>query len=108
MRMTLLAHGFAYEFVPNALGLAGIVCVVVVGGGIVYFVVRDTFRFGRKRLPIVWAIAIIALFTAAAFWAAGYVGLFACPVLGVVYALGWRQSREDAAGKEGRDHRPSA
>ena len=103
--MALLAHGFIYEFVPNALGLAGIVCVVVVGGGIVYFVVRDTFRFGRKRLPITWAIGVIALFTAAGFWAAGYFGLLAGPILAAVYALGWRRAREDA-GKDGHHDEP--
>ena len=104
--MTLLAHGFVYEFVPNALGLAGIVCVLVVGGGIVYFVIRDTFRFGKKRLPIGWAIGMIGLFTAAGFWAAGYAGLLIAPVLAVVYVLGWHQAR-DGAGKDHHHHGPS-
>lgn len=78
----------------------GMVCVVVVGGGIVYFVIRDAFRFGRKDMPVTWAIAMIALFTAVGFWATRYVGLLVAPVLGFAYALGRRRAQEGAAAEE--------
>jgi hypothetical protein len=101
--MTLLGHGFIYEFIPNLLSFAGLGCVVLIGGGIAYFVVRDTFRYGRNGIPFGWAVVIIALFTGFGFWALRYGGLLVAPILGAAYALGRRQARRDEAARESRD-----
>jgi hypothetical protein len=90
------------------LGLAGFICALVVGGGIAYFVIRDTFRFGRRGIPVSWAIVIIALFSAFGFWAGRFWGLLVAPVLAVAYSLGYRQARRDAAARDSQHHQPSA
>lgn len=46
-QMPFLAHFWVYEFLPRALGLAGIGSFIFVAGGMAYFLIRDTFRFGR-------------------------------------------------------------
>jgi predicted Kef-type K+ transport protein len=95
--MPLLAHG---DIISYSLGVIGIICVVLIGSSVVYFVVRDAFRFGRKEIPVSWALAIITFFAALGFWAARYVGLLVAPVLGLAYTLGRRRARKDAATRQ--------
>jgi hypothetical protein len=105
--MPLLAHG---ELIPNTLGIVGIICVFVVGGGVLYFVVRDAFRFGKNGISVSWAVAIITLFAGLGFAVARYAGLLVVPILGVAYFLGRRNAiRNDrAANGESQRHKPVA
>jgi hypothetical protein len=103
-----MSHFFTFEVLPKIFTFLAVVSLVVIGGGVLYFVVRDLFRFGRRGIPVGWVIAIIALLAGIAFWAVRYPGLLIAPILGLAYGLGCRKARLDAADREGQSHESSS
>lgn len=94
-RAGMLAHG---EGIGNLILSAGLVAVLIVAPlvlAIAYWMLRDSFRFGRDGFPWWVGAGVAAMFAGAGFWAAGWSGSWVGAPLLVAFGLGRGQRRRN-------------